>query len=86
MYVCIPAWHWHTYVDYAMFITGGAVKEPCAGGGGVGGRTLYTHHLIGRWLCRSTSNLIASNDANPWGDSRGMRLLRGREGAMGGVH
>ena len=25
-------------------------------------------------------------DANPWGDSRGMRLLQGQEGAMGGVH
>ena len=26
-----------------------------------------------------------SNGANPWGDSRGMRLLRGRGGAMVGV-
>ena len=30
--------------------------------------------------------IITSNDANPWGDSRGMRLLRGRGGAMVGVH
>jgi len=27
----------------------------------------------------------SSNDANPWGDSRGMRLLQGQGGAMG-VH